>query len=527
MLQFAENKQRSAGLSVTASQNIALSVVANPRAVIATVGAQGPAGAAGNDGVVQSVVAGSNVTVDATDPANPIVSAAAGYTDEQAQDAVGTILSDAGDIDFTYVDATPAISAVIRGNTVMPYAHGAVGDGTTDDTAAMQAAIATTKHVDLRGGNFKITTMLTLADNQRMFNGTLTKGANIDMLTIGTTSILNNVIFKGDGANFTGRGIVVPSGKLAPQITGGSVTNMSGYCLEFEAADAGTSSLVQSCNMSRTNGSLEAIKLPTDTGTGGLRTFIDVKGSGAALYDLGGSNGTVIVGGNSLLMTWTDDTNGLIMYGHRMAFSPNIKGTSHWLGGCSVSGTMTLKTGASGICINNCVHQGNSLVIESGVQDCTVFPNDAALTDNSGGADNDLFNHQLSWTPVLTCGVPGDLAITYSVQFGVATKIGRMVIATFNIITSAFTHSTASGSVVITGLPYTSASVTNQKAVGSLAFSGFTKANYTQMLGDIAPNATQLSISCAGSAQSITNAAIGDFPTGGGVVLQGTIMYRE
>ena len=36
------------------------------------------------------------------------------YTDEKAQDAVGTILSDAGDIDFDYVDATPSISAAIK-----------------------------------------------------------------------------------------------------------------------------------------------------------------------------------------------------------------------------------------------------------------------------------------------------------------------------------------------------------------------------------------------------------------------------
>ena len=39
---------------------------------------QGPTGSQGPAGVVQSVVAGSNVTVDATDPANPVVSSAAG-----------------------------------------------------------------------------------------------------------------------------------------------------------------------------------------------------------------------------------------------------------------------------------------------------------------------------------------------------------------------------------------------------------------------------------------------------------------
>ena len=41
-----------------------------------------------------------------------------GYTDEQAQDAVGTILADSGRIDFTYNDATPSITADIIDDSV-------------------------------------------------------------------------------------------------------------------------------------------------------------------------------------------------------------------------------------------------------------------------------------------------------------------------------------------------------------------------------------------------------------------------
>lgn len=40
------------------------------------------------------------------------------YTDEQAQDAVGGILADTGDIDFTYNDATPDITAVVKTDTI-------------------------------------------------------------------------------------------------------------------------------------------------------------------------------------------------------------------------------------------------------------------------------------------------------------------------------------------------------------------------------------------------------------------------
>ena len=40
------------------------------------------------------------------------------YTDEQAQDAVGSILTDSGEIDFTYVDETPSISAAIKTGSI-------------------------------------------------------------------------------------------------------------------------------------------------------------------------------------------------------------------------------------------------------------------------------------------------------------------------------------------------------------------------------------------------------------------------
>lgn len=42
------------------------------------------------------------------------------YTDEQAQDAVGTILLDSSTIDFTYDDATPSITATVKTGSIGP-----------------------------------------------------------------------------------------------------------------------------------------------------------------------------------------------------------------------------------------------------------------------------------------------------------------------------------------------------------------------------------------------------------------------
>lgn len=51
------------------------------------------------------------------------------FTDERAQDAVGGILDDGGDIDFTYDDATPKITAAVKnGLPATRIANGSVTD---------------------------------------------------------------------------------------------------------------------------------------------------------------------------------------------------------------------------------------------------------------------------------------------------------------------------------------------------------------------------------------------------------------
>ena len=50
--------------------------------------------------------------------AGVLTSTVTAYTDEQAQDAVGTILTDGSIIDFTYSDATPSITATVINNSI-------------------------------------------------------------------------------------------------------------------------------------------------------------------------------------------------------------------------------------------------------------------------------------------------------------------------------------------------------------------------------------------------------------------------
>ena len=62
------------------------------------------------DGVIEQLGLGAGLSISG---GNLILTAGA-YTDEQAQDAVGNILADTGDVDFTYNDATPDIVASVK-----------------------------------------------------------------------------------------------------------------------------------------------------------------------------------------------------------------------------------------------------------------------------------------------------------------------------------------------------------------------------------------------------------------------------
>jgi hypothetical protein len=132
---------------------------------------------------------------------------------------------------------------------------------------------------------------------------------------------------------------------------------------------------------------------------------------------------------------------------------------------------------------------------------------------------------EAAFTPSLTFQTPGDLSITYSVQIGTSTKVGRLVTATFSIVSSAFTHTTASGACLISGLPVACAA--SHHFVGSLIVGGITKATYTQFVvraRDTFPS--QLEILASGSGVASSNVAAADMPTGGTLNLRGTIQYE-
>ena len=80
-----------------------------------------------------------------------------------------------------------------------------------------------------------------------------------------------------------------------------------------------------------------------------------------------------------------------------------------------------------------------------------------------------------TWTPDLTFVTAGDQSIVLSLQYGTYTRIGRLVFILAVLDTSTFTHTTASGGLVVTGLPFTVAG-TDRDFIGTCALEGWTAA---------------------------------------------------
>jgi hypothetical protein len=76
-------------------------------------------------------------------------------------------------------------------------------------------------------------------------------------------------------------------------------------------------------------------------------------------------------------------------------------------------------------------------------------------TQNASSNANTLDDYEEgTFTPSLTFATPGNLTVVYSTRVGRYTKIGETVTVNFRMVTTTWTHTTASGASLVTGLPF-------------------------------------------------------------------------
>lgn len=132
-----------------------------------------------------------------------------------------------------------------------------------------------------------------------------------------------------------------------------------------------------------------------------------------------------------------------------------------------------------------------------------------------------------TFTPVLTFTAVGDLSVVYVTQLGFWERVGNIIHYWLDIQTSTFTHTTASGQVRITGMPFTSSAISGfVQESGTVAFEGYTDASYPHLTASLTVNSSQLSITKSGSGQVINVVGAGDMPTAGTVRIRIAGYYR-
>lgn len=151
------------------------------------------------------------------------------------------------------------------------------------------------------------------------------------------------------------------------------------------------------------------------------------------------------------------------------------------------------------------------------------FPATAVSSSDANTLDD--YDEGSNWTPVATFATPGDVSVTPSIAVGDVTKVGREVRVSF-VYVATITHTTASGELKLTGLPYTANGDSNHQWQGALQWGGITKASYTSVVARIRAGENFVSFVASGSGVAPSNVDKDNVPTGGSLVLAGTITYR-
>ena len=231
------------------------------------------------------------------------ITAGGGYTDEQAQDAVGTILTDSTEIALTYSDATPSITAAIKSASI---------DETKLDAsvnASLDLADSATQPGDLAA-------VATSGDYTDLSN-TPTVPSTFDDLTDGTTNKAFTSTLKGKLDNIEANADVTDTSNVtaAGALMDSEVTNLA-QVKAFDSSDYATAaqgSLADTAvqNLSDLSITASATELNyTDGVTSAIQTQLDAKLEDVDIADInatGTASGTTYLRGDG---TWSTPAGG-------------------------------------------------------------------------------------------------------------------------------------------------------------------------------------------------------------------------
>jgi hypothetical protein len=132
-----------------------------------------------------------------------------------------------------------------------------------------------------------------------------------------------------------------------------------------------------------------------------------------------------------------------------------------------------------------------------------------------------------TFTPTFSFGTPGDLSVSYVTQNGFYTKIGKLVFVNLQLVCTP-TYTTATGFVIIGGLPFTSGvagTVGSQLGQEIINTSCIYVAPRTLAYSSVAGNNTTANVSIYGNGATNTANGAAQFPSTVQLSLQMNFRY--
>jgi hypothetical protein len=284
-------------------------------------------------------------------------------------------------------DLDTGVMYVFVNGVVMPInvananGFGAEGDGSTDDHAAFEDFIGSVEggvgYIPTPAVAYKIGAALTLPANTTLIGSNkqtckILKAFNGDLFTMENGSGFSDLYLEGDGANYTGRLIVIGGTNGKQHLTRCRVENADSYCIEFTATTAGSQFYAESCSIFRYNGTAagrHAVKIADASQlTAVPRHFIGIETGGNKFIDLGGCNNIYIQ--NSFLgdVLFSSNSRAAQISGCRYGANEtaaNLAGFNHTITGCDISPQITIAAGTGECAIQGCVFNNSTPIVDN------------------------------------------------------------------------------------------------------------------------------------------------------------------
>lgn len=379
---------------------------------------------------------------------------------------------------------------------------------TNSGPSVVISALALTTDLAVADGGTGASNAADARTNLGLVIGTNVQAYDVDLTAIAALATTDGNIIVGDGATW-----VAESGATARTSLGLGTGNSP----QFTAVNIGHASDTQLARVSAGVASIGGSNVLLASGLGSITQAYDVDLAAIAALTSAANKLPYATGAGTWALTdLTTTARGLLDDADEATMRTTLGlaiGTNVQAYDADLAAIAALATSDNNFIVGN----GSTWVAESG----STVRTSLGLT-----IDTDVAGVERgSWTPVLTCATPGNLSVSYTTQMGRYERNGKLVTLYFNITTSAFTHTTASGQVNITGIPFTCLTLSGLNCLANLTFQGITKANFTQFNPRIQNNATTMQISASGSAQTTANLVITELPTGGSVILYGSVTY--